>query len=123
MEQLRERLEGSAAGPYVSRLLEDPELRASIRDAALAARGLYSELRGPKTLLGTSARLAADPRLRRQVRDLSAGVKDASLRLQGREPEPVVVVVEDHSKRDLVLWALGLAALGILAYRRFSADA
>lgn len=62
--------------PYVQRLIEDEELRSSIRDAFEAARGAYSRAAGNGK--GTVKAMTSDKKVQRDLRVAADSLRDAS---------------------------------------------
>lgn len=66
---------------YVRRVIEDEELRQSIRDAYLAGRSAYDRLHSKKR---PGQALMDDKRVHNELRDAAASLREASDRLRGR---------------------------------------
>jgi hypothetical protein len=62
--------------PYVQRLIEDEELRSSLRDAFEAARGAYSRAAGNGK--GTVKAMTSDKKVQRDLRVAADSLRDAS---------------------------------------------
>ncbi len=62
--------------PYVQRLIEDEELRSSLRDAFEAARGAYSRAAGNGK--GTVKAMTSNKKVQRDLRDAAESLRDAS---------------------------------------------
>jgi hypothetical protein len=62
--------------PYVQRLIEDEELRSSLRDAFEAARGAYSRAAGNGK--GTVKAMTSDKKVQRDLRNAADSLRDAS---------------------------------------------
>ena len=76
---------GSAAdNPYLRRLVEDEELRESIRDAFEAARDAYDRLSSNGSVIDTAI---DDKKLHRDLKETAESLRDASNRLRGKEKE------------------------------------
>ena len=76
---------GSAAdNPYLRRLMEDEELRDSVRDAFEAARDAYARLSSNGNVIDTAI---DDKKLHRDLKDTAENLRDASNRLRGKEKE------------------------------------
>jgi hypothetical protein len=69
--------------PYVQRLIEDDELRDSLRDAFEAARGAYGRATGNGK--GPVKAVASDKKVQKELRTATESLRDASERL--REPK------------------------------------
>ena len=95
---------GSAAdNPYLRRLMEDEELRDSVRDAFEAARDAYDRLSSNGSVIDTAI---DDKKLHRDVKDAAENLREASNRLRGREKQ--------HRWGRLILIGLAGAALAII---------
>jgi len=71
----------SARGnPYVQRLIEDEELRSSLRDAFEAARGAYSRATGNGK--GAVKAMTSDKKVQRDLRVAAESLRDASEQLR-----------------------------------------
>jgi len=62
--------------PYVQRLIEDEELRDSLKDAFEAARGAYSRATGNGK--GAVKAVAGDKKVQRDLRSAAESLRDAS---------------------------------------------
>jgi hypothetical protein len=62
--------------PYVQRLIEDEELRSSLRDAFEAARGAYSRAAGNGK--GTVKAMTTNKKVQRDLRSAAESLRDAS---------------------------------------------
>jgi len=69
--------------PYVQRLIEDEELRDSLKDAFEAARGAYSRATGNGK--GAVKAVTSDKKVQRDLRSAAESLRDASEAL--REPK------------------------------------
>lgn len=69
--------------PYVQRLIEDEELRDSLRDAFEAARGAYSRATGNGK--GAVKAVTSDKKVQKDLRSAAESLRDASEAL--REPK------------------------------------
>ena len=67
---------------YVRRLIEDEELRDSIRDAYDAGRSAYGRIQKQKR---PASALMDDKKVHRELRDAAESLRDASDRFRGRE--------------------------------------
>src|SRR5688572_9066056 len=67
---------------YVRRLIEDEELRESIREAYSAGRSAYGRLQKQKR---PASALMDDKKVHRELRDAAESLRYASDRLRGRE--------------------------------------
>ncbi len=76
---------GSAAdNPYLRRLMEDEDLRDSVRDAVDAARDAYERLSSNGSVIDTAI---DDKKLHRDLKETAENLRDASNRLRGKQKE------------------------------------
>ena len=76
---------GSAAdNQYLRRLMEDEELRDSVRDAFEAARDAYERLSSNGSVIDTAI---DDKKLHKDLKDTAENLRDASNRIRGKEKE------------------------------------
>jgi uncharacterized protein (DUF2342 family) len=68
------------ANPYVQRLIEDEELRDSLRDAFEAARGAYSRATGNGK--GTVKAVTGDKKVQKDLRSAAESLREASERMR-----------------------------------------
>jgi hypothetical protein len=74
---------GSAAdNPYLRRLMEDEDLRESVRDAFEAARDAYDRLSSNGSVIDTAI---DDKKLHKNLKATAENLRDASTRLRGQE--------------------------------------
>jgi hypothetical protein len=66
--------------PYVQRLIEDEELRDSLRDAFEAARGAYSRATGNGK--GAVKAVSSDKKVQKDLRSAAESLREASERLK-----------------------------------------
>jgi uncharacterized protein (DUF2342 family) len=66
--------------PYVQRLIEDDELRDSLRDAFEAARGAYSRATGNGK--GTVKAVTGDKKVQKDLRSAAESLREASERMR-----------------------------------------
>lgn len=66
--------------PYVQRLIEDEELRDSLRDAFEAARGAYSRATGNGK--GTVKAVTSDKKVQKDLRSAAESLREASEQLR-----------------------------------------
>jgi hypothetical protein len=102
--------ESARENPYVQRLMEDDELRHSLRDAFEAARGAYGRATGNGK--GAVKAVTSDKKVQKDLRDAAESIREASERL--RAPKK-----RKSRLGRLVLLALVGAALALI----FSEDA
>jgi hypothetical protein len=75
--------ETARENPYVQRLIEDDELRDSLRDAFEAAKGAYGRATGNGK--GTVKAVTSDKKVQKDLREAAESLKEASERL--RKPQ------------------------------------
>jgi hypothetical protein len=76
---------GSAAdNQYLQRLMEDEDLRDSVRDAFEAARDAYQRLSSNGNVIDTAI---DDKKLHKDLKQTAENLRDASNRLRGKEKE------------------------------------
>ena len=92
---------------YVRRLIEDEELRDSIREAYDAGRSAYGRLQKQKR---PATALMDDKKVHRELRDAAESLRDASDRIRGREEKKGSTL-----GRLLVLAIVGAAAALVLS--------
>ena len=92
MAKTRDRV--SDVKPYVERAIKDEEFRENLKNAFVAARGVYDELMGPRGVSGKAVRVASDKDLRDNLRSAIDDVRSAADRIQ-RGPS--------HKGRNLLL--------------------
>ena len=102
--------ETARENPYVQRLVEDEELRDSLRDAFHAAKGAYGRATGNGK--GAVKAVTSDKKVQKEIRDAAENLREASERL--RAPKK-----RKSPLGKLVLLALVGAALALV----FSEDA
>jgi hypothetical protein len=90
--------------PYVSRAIQDEELRDNLRSAFATARDVYAELIGRRGMTGVASKVASDKEIQDQLRSAIEDLRSAANRVQGKEP---------HRARNSTLLLAGIA-LGIL---------
>ena len=74
---------GSAAdNPYLRRLMEDEDLRDSVRDAFDAAKDAYERLSSNGNVIDTAI---DDKKLHKDLKQTAENLRDASNRLRGKE--------------------------------------
>ena len=72
--------ETARENPYVQRLVEDDELRDSLRDAFEAAKGAYGRATGNSK--GPVKAVASDKKVQKELREAAESLKEASERLR-----------------------------------------
>ena len=76
---------GSAAdNEYLRRLMEDEELRDSVRDAFEAARDAYARLSSNGSVIDTAI---DDKKLHKDVKEAAENLREATNRLRGQQKE------------------------------------
>jgi hypothetical protein len=90
--------------PYVTRAIQDEELRDSLRSAFSTAREVYDELIGGRGVAGVANKVASDKEIQDQLRSAIEDLRSAANRIQGKE---------EHKGRNSSLLLAGIA-LGIL---------
>jgi hypothetical protein len=90
--------------PYVERALRDPKVRDDIKSAVAAARGVYDELIGGRSMTYVAGRVATDKDIQDSLKKAIDDLRDAADRVQGKS---------DHKARNTFLLLTGLA-LGLM---------
>src|ERR1044071_3510750 len=90
--------------PYVTRAIQDEELRKSLQSAFSTARGVYDELMGGRGVTGVASKVASDKEIQDQLRSAIEDLRSAANRIQGKE---------QHKGRNTSLLLAGIT-LGIL---------
>jgi len=80
-EKARQAAQQAGSNPYVRRLIEDDELRASVKEAFDAARHAYQRMSNGK---GPYKALTEDKKVQRDLRTAAENLKEASERFQGK---------------------------------------
>jgi hypothetical protein len=80
-EQARQAAQSAGSNPYVRRLIEDAELRGSVKDAFEAARHAYQRMSNGK---GPVRAVTEDKKVQRDLRSAAESLREASDRLRGR---------------------------------------
>jgi hypothetical protein len=80
MAKTRDRV--SDVKPYVERAIKDEEFRDNLKNAFVAARGVYDELMGPRGVSGKAVRVASDKDLRDNLRSAIDDLRNAADRIQ-----------------------------------------
>jgi hypothetical protein len=68
--------------PYVERMVNDEEFRDNVKNAFVAARGVYEELMGPRGVSGKAMRVASDKDMRDNLKSAIEEVRSAADRVQ-----------------------------------------
>jgi hypothetical protein len=102
MAKAKDRL--SDAKPYVTRALQDEEVRENVKSAIAAAREIYDELVVGRRPTVVAARVATDKEIQENLRNAIDDLKKAANRVQGKK---------EHSSRNATLLLTGIV-LGVL---------
>ena len=102
MANAKDRL--SDAKPYVTRALQDEEVRENVKSAISAAREIYDELIGGRTPTAVATRVATDKEIQDNLRSAIDDLKKAASKVQGKK---------EHSSRNATLLLTGIV-LGVL---------
>jgi hypothetical protein len=102
MAKAKDRL--SDAKPYVTRALQDEEVRENVKSAIAAAREIYDELIGGRTPTAVATRVATDKEIQDNLRSAIDDLKKAANKVQGKK---------EHSSRNATLLLTGIV-LGVL---------
>jgi hypothetical protein len=81
-QRARSAAQSAGNNEYVRRLIEDDELRESIRTAYDSARTAYGRVSGDKK---PAKKLMDDKKVHRELREAAENLREASDRLRGRE--------------------------------------
>ena len=90
--------------PYVTRALQDEEVRENVKHAIATAREIYDELLGGRSTTAVAARVATDSEIQDSLKSAIDDLRKAANRVQGKK---------EHSSRNATLLLAGIA-LGIL---------
>ncbi len=90
--------------PYVTRALQDDEVRENVKHAIATARDIYDELLGGRSTTAVATRVATDPDIQESLKSAIDDLRKAANRVQGKK---------EHSSRNATLLIAGIA-LGIL---------
>ena len=102
-EKARQAAQQAGSNPYVRRLIEDEELRASVKDAFEAAKHAYTRMSNGK---GPVKALTEDKKVQRDLRTAAENLREASERFQGKRKKR-------HPFRKLLLIGIVVAVLAI----------
>jgi hypothetical protein len=102
----KDKVSGAAGNvrPYVERAVGDAELRENVKTAFQAARDVYDELLGNRSVTTVATRVATDKEIQDKLREAVDELRTAADRVQGKK---------EHSGRNATLLVAGIA-LGIL---------
>ncbi|SRR5581483_3056062 len=104
-EKARRAARQAGSNPYVRRLLEDEELRESIKSAFDAARHAYGRMANGK---GPYRALTEDKKVQRDLRTAAENLRVASERMRGKGRR------EGHPVRNLLALAIVGAVLALV---------
>ena len=90
--------------PYVTRALQDEEVRENVKQAIATARDIYDELLGGRSTAAIATRVATDEDIQESLKSAVDDLRKAASRVQGKK---------EHSSRNATLLIAGIA-LGIL---------
>jgi hypothetical protein len=80
-DKARQAAQSAGSNPYVRRLIEDEELRSSVKEAFDAARHAYQRMSNGK---GPVRAVTEDKKVQRDLRSAAESLRDASERLRGK---------------------------------------
>jgi hypothetical protein len=102
----KDKVSGAAGNvrPYVERAVGDAELRDNVKTAFQAARDVYDELLGNRSVTTVATRVATDKEIQDKLREALDELRTAADRVQGKK---------EHTGRNATLLVAGIA-LGIL---------
>ncbi|HEY8000910.1 MAG TPA: hypothetical protein VID76_03165 [Solirubrobacterales bacterium] len=83
-KRARDAVGTAADNQYLRRLMEDEDLRESVRDAVDAARDAYERLSSNGSVIDTAI---DDKKLHKDLKQTAENLRDASNRLRGKEKE------------------------------------
>jgi hypothetical protein len=90
--------------PYLTRALQDEEVRENVKHAIATARDIYDELLGGRSTTAIAARVATDEDIQENLKSAIDDLRKAANRVQGKK---------EHSSRNATLLIAGIT-LGIL---------
>ncbi|HEX2497074.1 MAG TPA: hypothetical protein VHK46_09590 [Gaiellaceae bacterium] len=90
--------------PYLTRALQDEEVRENVKNAIATARDIYDELLGGRSTTAIATRVATDEDIQENLKSAIEDLRKAATRVQGKK---------EHSSRNATLLIAGIA-LGIL---------
>jgi hypothetical protein len=90
--------------PYVTRAIQDEEVRENVKSAIAAAREIYDELLGGRSTTAVATRVATDKEIQESLKSAIEDLRKAASRVQGKK---------EHSTRNATLLLAGIT-LGIL---------
>jgi hypothetical protein len=106
MAKTRDKVYGAADNvrPYVARAIHDEQLHNNVKAAFDAARELYDELIGNRSVTTVATRVATDKEIQTKLRDAVDELREAADRVQGKR---------ERSARHRTLLFVGII-LGVL---------
>ena len=90
--------------PYITRAIQDEEVRENVKSAIAAAREIYDELLGGRSTTAVATRVATDKEIQESLKSAIDDLRKAATRVQGKK---------EHTSRNATLLMAGIA-LGIL---------
>jgi hypothetical protein len=102
-QRARDAVSTAGNNPYLRRLIEDEDLRNSVRDAVDAARDAYGRLSSNGSVIDTAI---DDKKVHKDLKAAAENLRDASSRLRG-EPEK-------HHWGRLIMIAIAGAVLALV---------
>jgi hypothetical protein len=90
--------------PYITRAIQDEEVRENMKSAIAAAREIYDELLGGRSTTAVATRVATDKEIQESLKSAIDDIRKAATRVQGKK---------EHTSRNATLLMAGIA-LGIL---------
>jgi peptidoglycan hydrolase-like amidase len=90
--------------PYLTRAIQDEEVRENVKSAISAAREIYDELLGGRSTTAVATRVATDKEIQESLKSAIDDLRKAANRVQGKK---------EHSSRNATLLLAGIT-LGIL---------
>lgn len=90
--------------PYITRAIQDEEVRENVKSAIAAAREIYDELLGGRSTTAVATRVATDKEIQESLKSAIDDIRKAATRVQGKK---------EHTSRNATLLMAGIA-LGIL---------
>jgi hypothetical protein len=98
MTKTRDRVTDVASNvrPYVDRAVNDAELRDNVKAAYKAAREIYDELIGNRSITTIAGRIATDQDIQDTVRRALDDLRSAADRVQGKQ---------SHTARNVILFS------------------
>jgi hypothetical protein len=90
--------------PYLTRAIQDEEVRENVKSAIAAAREIYDELLGGRSTTAVATRVATDKEIQESLKSAIDDLRKAANRVQGKK---------EHGTRNATLLLAGIT-LGIL---------